>query len=96
MIHSITVSELLENNYNYNIIDIRSIQNYNHNHITGAKHVPIEKLINTPYKYMDKNNVYYIYCQKGKNSILVCRKLLLLGYRVVNIEGGYEEWIMKR
>lgn len=95
MIRNISISEFLKINPKDNIIDIRSIQNYNHNHIPGAKNVSMEKLISEPEKYMNKNDTYYIYCQRGIKSIAVCRKLLLLGYRAINIEGGYEEWIMK-
>ena len=44
MIHSISVKELLKNRYN-NIIDIRSIEKYNDNHIENAKNIPMQLLV---------------------------------------------------
>lgn len=49
---------------NINIIDIRSIEKYNDNHIYGAKNIPANKLILNPDKYLMKLDKYYIYCQK--------------------------------
>lgn len=80
---------------NVNIIDIRSEQSYNNNHITGAKNIPYNKLITNPSKYLNKFDKYYIYCQKGLTSFKVCNKLNSLGYKTINIIGGYEAWILK-
>ena len=92
---NITVNELL-NKENINIIDIRSIEKYNDNHITGAKNIPMILLLKDPSKYINKNEIYYIYCQKGINSLKVCRELLKKGYKVFNIIGGYENWLLKK
>ena len=92
MIHSISINEIP----NSNIIDIRSIEKYNDNHIPGSKNVPMILLLKDPSKYMDKYNTYYIYCQKGINSIKVCMQLSKQGYDVVNIIGGYEAWLLKK
>lgn len=95
MISSITIDDLL-NCDGLNIIDIRSEQNYNNNHIPGAINIPFEKLIIDPGKYLNINYKYFIYCQKGISSVRVCKILANQGYKVVNIIGGYEEWIMKK
>lgn len=95
MLSSITVEEFLKIP-NPSIIDIRSIENYNNNHIPNSINIPFEKLIITPNKYLNFNTVYYIYCQKGYISLSVCRTLASMGYRVVNIIGGYEEWLLKK
>ena len=79
---------------NINIIDIRSIEKYNDNHIPGAINIPKSLLIKEYRKYLDRNKVYYIYCQSGTRSINVCRLLINLGYKVCNIIGGYENWIL--
>ena len=55
MIPSISVSELLKRE-NPNIIDIRSIEKYNSNHIPGAINAPIEKILATPEKYIVKKD----------------------------------------
>lgn len=91
---SISVGELLKLN-NPNIIDIRSAQNFNNNHIPGAKNIPYDKLIINPNLYLNKNNKYYIYCQKGITSARLCARLSSIGYKVSSVIGGYEAWILK-
>lgn len=92
---SISIDDLLKLN-NINIIDIRSEQRYNNNHINGAKNIPYEKLIINPSKYLNKQEKYYLYCQKGITSIKISRLLRSMGYNTINIIGGYEAWILKQ
>lgn len=95
MISCISISDLLKKE-NLNIIDIRSIESYNNNHIPGAINIPFEKLIVNPSKYLSFGLIYYIYCQKGIKSIKTCQILQKKGYKVVNIDGGYESWILEK
>ena len=95
MISSISIEELINLQSNKKIIDVRSLEKYNDNHINGAIHVPFEKLILYPKKYLNYLDTYYIYCQKGTKSISLCMYLQKQGFKVVNIKGGYEEWILK-
>lgn len=92
---SITIDELLQYG-SLNIIDIRSEQSYNNNHIEGAINIPYEKLIVNPSQYLDRTKKYFLYCQKGVSSKKVCSILSSMGYKAVHIIGGYEEWILKR
>lgn len=92
---SIDINGLL-NLSNPNIIDIRSEQNYNNNHIPKAKNIPLEKLLSNVSSYLNKDNIYYIYCQKGISSPRICQILNNLGYKTINIDGGYEAWILKK
>lgn len=94
MLSSISVTELSKLT-DPNIIDIRSIENYNNNHIPTAINIPFEKLLISPTKYLKLSETYYIYCQKGYSSLSVCRALANMGYRTVHIIGGYEEWLLK-
>ena len=93
MLESISVSELYSKS---NIIDIRSIEKYNNNHIEGSINIPFEKLITNPSKYLKRNETYYIYCQRGMHSKKACLILKNQGFRVVNINGGYEAWILEQ
>ena len=90
---NISISDLKKLN-NVNIIDVRSIEKYNSNHIDGSMHVEFEKLLLCPEKYLDKDGIYYIYCQTGVRSLKLCRILANNGFNVVNIIGGYEAWIL--
>ena len=95
MLESISVSELKNLDY-INLIDIRSVEKYNDKHIIGAINIPMEQLLLRPERYLDKNNKYYIYCQKGIQSRKLCQILLNKGYNVINISGGYEAWILNQ
>lgn len=92
MIPSISVKQLQNKN---NIIDIRSNQSYNNNHIPNAINIPFEKLIIEPDKYLRKNIMYYIYCRSGITSIKACEILIKRGFKVTNVVGGYERWILE-
>ena len=49
-----------------------------------------------PEMYLDKNKKYYIYCQKGLSSFNVVSILNKLGYNLISVDGGYENWIMMK
>ena len=93
MIENISVNELKKLN-NANIIDIRSIEKYNNGYILNAKNISMEQLIVYPHKYLNKNQKYYIYCQKGIQSRKLCQILKKSGFYVIDISGGYEEWMI--
>lgn len=96
MIRSISVSELLKKLNDITVIDIRNAQSYNNNHISTAKNIPSQLLISNPSKYLTKNETYYLYCQRGVTSIKVCSLLNSLGYNAINVNGGYESWIIEK
>lgn len=91
--NSISVKDL-KNVNNALLIDIRDSHKYIDGHIMGSKNIPFEKLMIYPYKYLNKDNKYYIYCQKGHKSKNVCTLLSNQGYNVINVNGGYEAWIL--
>lgn len=90
----INISELLEKEKKelLNIIDIRDKYQYNLDHIQNAKNIPMLYLLTSPEQYLNKNEIYYIYCQYGTSSKLATSKLNALGYKTINIEGGYNAY----
>ncbi|MBP3921196.1 MAG: rhodanese-like domain-containing protein [Bacilli bacterium] len=94
MVSNISMNDFLNLKGNINIIDIRSRERYNSNHIPNSINIESEKLIVSPSTYLDKNTRYYIYCQRGTSSYKVCSILSNLGYKVTNINGGYESFIL--
>lgn len=96
MISNISMHDFLKIDHSINIIDTRSVEKYNSNHILGAINVPYEKLILNPSLYLNRLEPYYIYCQKGLTSPKICSILLKQGYHVININGGYEEWMLEK
>ena len=91
----ITVSELLKIT-NPNIIDIRDNYSYNLGHIVGAVNIEALELLNNPNKYLNKSEVYYIYCDSGNRSKSLVNKLNSMGYNTVNIIGGYNNYLFQK
>ena len=89
------MTDFLKKQDDINIIDIRSNSKYNDNHISNARNIPFNSLITEPNKYLNKNEIYYIYCQKGMQSLNAVMILSRQGYNVVNVVGGYETWILE-
>lgn len=93
---NISIEEFIPMVGKVNIIDIRNEQSYNNNHIPTAINISFEKLIVKPSAYLKPNEKYFLYCRTGSLSEKACRMLSNYGYKVVNIKGGYEEWILKQ
>ena len=85
----INVNEI---NSNMNLIDIRDNYLYNLGHVLNAVNIPMNFLIMNPSNYLKKDEIYYIYCNRGINSKKTCELLTNVGYNVVNINGGYTEY----
>ena len=47
-----------------------------------------------PEKYMDKEKEYYLYCNVGLETPKVCAELSEKGYKVANVLGGYNDYII--
>ena len=94
MISNITAKEISK--ITNNIIDVRSIEKFNDSHIPFAKNIPKDELLRNYNKYLNKREVYYIYCQYGKTSLRICVFLTRMGYNVKNLIGGYESWLLEK
>lgn len=79
-----------------NIIDVRSNNKYNANHISGAINIESFELLANPNKYLNKIDTYYLYCDSGYTSGIVSNRLNMLGYNTVNIEGGYNNYLLRK
>src|SRR5574344_1477476 len=92
MITSISILELKSLIPKIKIIDIRD--NYQHNlgNIPTSKNIPMNFLLTNPEIYLNKEDTYYIYCEYGNSSFKTCQKLRSQKYKVINIEGGYNEY----
>ena len=77
------------------IIDIRDNYLYRLGWIPTATNVPNNFLITNPTNYLDKETTYYIYCTCGITSAKTCSVLSSQGYKVINVTGGYNDYISK-
>ncbi len=85
----ITFCEVLKLN-NPIIVDIRDNYSYCLGHINGAINIPYYNLLSNYSRYLDKNKIYYLYCDYGKQSAEISKRLNSFGYNTKNIIGGYE------
>lgn len=77
-----------------NLIDIRSSNKYNSSHIPSAINIPSNILINNPQKYLNKDEIYYLYCNSGHISNDISIMLNNMGYNTRNILGGYNYYLL--
>lgn len=95
MYSSISTNELKGLVGKANIIDIRDQYLYNVGNIPSSKNIPVNFLIMQPDKYLEKDKTYYLYCSFGMQSAKACSKLSGLGYKVINVLGGYNDYVSK-
>ena len=53
--------------------------------IKGSINMNINKVLDNPNAYLDKNKTYYFYCQKGSRSRRAVQILDVYGYKVVRV-----------
>ena len=75
-----------------NLIDIRSNYMYLDGTIDNAINIPFQKLFSNPEEYLNKNEEYYIFCNNGISSKRLCMFLVTMGYKVINLKGGYNSY----
>ena len=70
------------------IIDVRTEDEYNIDHIQGAVNMPLNTLRENMGK-LDKNKEYIVYCKVGQRGYNAQRILVNNGYKVKNLNGGF-------
>lgn len=96
--HTISLKEwkkALASNGSAQIIDVRTEEEYNEAHISGAQLIDVED----PPRFMDglekldKNKSYYLYCRSGNRADLAFMVMEFNGFKnVYCLEGGFESW----
>ena len=96
--NSITIIDLIQKleKSPINIIDIRANYEYLQGRIPTAKNISKNVLKTLPEKYINKKEIYYIYCQSGRSSNTVVQELNSKGYHTVNIVGGYNNYLLRK
>ena len=76
----------------FNLVDIRSGQEYLAGHLPNAISIPYRQL---PYRYseLDPRTSTMIYCRTGLTGILASQMLVRLGFSdLYNVTGGFAAW----
>lgn len=74
------LQKILDNN-NYIIVDVRSHEEYDSEHIVDAINVPLNEINNN----LDKNKTILVYCKSGVRSKQAYDLLVGLGYDVYDL-----------
>ena len=89
-VSSITTQQLQEKLKNdIQLIDVREKYEYDAGHIQQATNFPLSMIGQFNGK---KENTYYIICQSGMRSKRAAKALKKMGYDVINVAGGMNQW----
>ena len=87
------IVQIMEENENYIILDVRTQAEYNQGHIPNAICIPNETIDeNVVNKLPDKNQMILVYCRSGNRSKQAAEKLKKLGYTNLIEFGGIRDW----
>lgn len=76
----------------FNLVDIRSVQEYMAGHLPNAVSIPYKEL---PYRYteLDPRTTTVLYCGTGLTCILAAQMLARLGFSdLYSLAGGFTGW----
>jgi len=81
--------QLLENDDNVTLLDVRTIQEYKAGHLRGATLIPVEVLSeNLGMLKEGKDKKIIVYCRTGSRSVSASRTLEENGFTPLNVRGG--------
>ena len=72
------------------LVDVRTEDEYNSNHIGGAINIPIDSISSAV--SLSKDNPIIVYCKSGNRSSQALEKLEALGYSNVYDLGSIDNW----
>lgn len=71
------------------VIDLRSREEFEEVHVEGARNIPYENL-EMYRKYLPKDKMYILYCDRGASSLKAAKDLSQDGYRTATVVGGIQ------
>lgn len=84
---------MMEEETDYIILDVRTPEEYEEKHITGAVNLPNENIGTEELTQLpDKEQLILVYCRSGNRSKQASKKLADLGYTNIVEFGGIKDW----
>ncbi|MCI9175411.1 MAG: rhodanese-like domain-containing protein [Lachnospiraceae bacterium] len=77
------------------VIDLRSKEEFEDVHVEGARNIPYEEL-EMFRKYLPKDKLYLLYCDRGSSSLMAAKELSREGYRTATLVGGMNTVLQKQ
>lgn len=85
--------EMMENEKDYIILDVRTEQEFEEQHIPNAINVPNETIGTKEISELpDKEQLLMVYCRSGNRSKQASEKLVKIGYSNIVEFGGMKDW----
>lgn len=85
--------EMMQEEEDYIILDVRTEQEFVEKHIPNAINIPNETISNQEIKELpDKEQMIFVYCRSGNRSKQASEKLVDLGYTNIYEFGGINSW----
>ena len=85
--------QMMEDNPDIILLDVRTEGEYKAEHIPGATLLPVDNLTEQAAEVIpDKDAVYIVYCRSGNRSATSALMLIDLGYTKVYDMGGIIDW----
>ena len=84
---------MMEQEKDYIILDVRTVEEFAEKHIPDAINIPNETIGTEEISELpDKNQLILVYCRSGNRSKQAAEKLAALGYTNIYEFGGINEW----
>ena len=75
------------------LVDVRTAEEYAAGHIANAKNIDVLKSdFKDQVEVLPKDKEIAVYCRSGKCSLMAANTLAKMGYKVINLRGGWMEW----
>ena len=75
------------------LLDVRTADEYAAGHIANAKNIDVLKSdFKNKASILPKGKQIAVYCRSGKRSLVAANILAKMGYKVINLRGGWMEW----
>lgn len=92
-ITSIEAQERLKNEKGIIVLDVRTKEEYETGHISGAILIDVNDLQEEAESILtNKESSIFVYCRSGNRSITAANILVKLGYKSVYDLGGINDW----
>lgn len=86
-----SLKQLLEQNAEVQLIDVREIDEFEAGHIEEAKNIPLSELDQHISDFNTEDD-YIIICRSGNRSGMACDYLQQFDIKTTNVQGGMIEW----
>ena len=85
--------QIMDSEEGYIILDVRTQEEYNEEHIPGAIVISHEEITEKAEEVLtDKDQLILVYCRSGRRSKLAAEALVELGYTNIKEFGGIIDW----